>query len=89
MPNESIASALDRLLRAQLPNIGDAVVIGQHEPLSSFRLDSLGIIRLALPVEQEFEVDFPDALMVLETFATAASVAVAVATLRPDLDIAS
>jgi len=42
-----------------------------------------------MQVEQEFEVDFPDALMIPETFSTAASVAVAVATLRPDLDIAS
>lgn len=89
MSNESIASALDRLLRAHLPDIGDAVVIGQHEPLSRFGLDSLGMVRLAMQVEQEFEVDFPDALMIPETFSTAASVAVAVATLRPDLDIAS
>jgi len=89
LSNESIATILDRLLRAHLPNIGDDVVIGQHEPLSRLGLDSLGMVRLAMRMEREFQVDLPDGFLIPETFETPASIAAAVAALRPDLDIAS
>ncbi|WP_148589768.1 acyl carrier protein [Streptomyces sp. WAC01526] len=89
MSNESAASAIDRLLRALLPDIGDDVVIGQHEPLSHFGLDSLGMVRLAMQIEQQFEVVFPDGFLTPESFATPATIAAALATLRPDLETAS
>ncbi|MEF9902172.1 phosphopantetheine-binding protein [Streptomyces sp. P9-A2] len=65
------------------------MVIGQHEPLSRLGLDSLGMVRLAMRMEREFQVDLPDGFLVPETFETPASIASAVAALRPDLDIAS
>lgn len=77
------------MLRAHLPNIGDDVVIGQHEPLARLGLDSLGMVRLAMRMEREFQVDLPDGFLVPETFETPASIVAAVAALRPDLDIAS
>ncbi|WP_162793461.1 phosphopantetheine-binding protein [Rhodococcus sp. AQ5-07] len=89
MSNESVTSALDRILRVQLPNIGDAVVIDQHEPLSRFGLDSLGMVQVAIQLEHQFDMVFPDGFLTAETFETPAALVAAVATLRPDLDTAS
>lgn len=89
MSNESAASTIDRLLREILPGIGDDVVIGQHEPLSHFGLNSLGMVRLAMQIEQQFDVVFPDGFLTPESFATPATIAAALATLRPDLETAS
>lgn len=80
---------VNQLLRAHLPDIGENVVIRREDPLSSFGLDSLGMVRMVLQLERDFELDFPDELLVPETFATAASVADAIATLRPDLELTS
>ena len=89
MHRESISSALNSLLRAQLPDISDGEVIGQDEPLLSFGLDSLGMVRLAMAIEHKFDMVFPDGFLTTESFATPASICAAVATLRPDLDFPS
>lgn len=89
MSDENVASAIDEIIRAHLPNIGDAAVLGRHDPLSHFGLDSLGMVRIAIQVEQHFEVVFPDGFLTAEAFATPASIAAALVSLRPDLDTAS
>jgi acyl carrier protein len=77
------------LLRQHLPAISDETVIRLDDPLSAFGLDSIGMVRLVLQLEEEFAVSFPEDLLMPETFATAAAIASAIARIRPDLRLAS
>jgi acyl carrier protein len=86
LSDEMVHPQLEKLLRQHLPDIGAGAVIRRDDPLANFGLDSFGMVRLVLDLERVFALDFPEELLVPETFATAASVADAIANLRPDLE---
>jgi acyl carrier protein len=71
MPITPVPPRLDALLRQVLPDIAPDAVIGVDEPLSGHGLDSLAMVRLALRMEDEYAVSFPDEALVPETFTTA------------------
>lgn len=59
----------ETILREHLPYIGDAEVTATTS-LPDAGLDSMGTIALLLTLETELDVQFPDELLVAETFET-------------------
>jgi acyl carrier protein len=56
---------------------------GMDDHLSDLGLDSLKVIKLLIEVEGEFDITFPDELLVADTFRTAASLKAAVLSSLP------
>ncbi|WP_226900124.1 phosphopantetheine-binding protein [Nonomuraea phyllanthi] len=67
-----IPDGFQGLLRAHLP-YADAGRLTAHDELGALGLDSMGVVRLVVDVEQAYGVELPDELLNETTFATVGS----------------
>ena len=72
----------DELLRAHLSGIASADPVPDEVPLVDLGLDSAGLVSLLADLEDRFCIAFPDELIGVETFYSAASLWAVVRRLR-------
>jgi acyl carrier protein len=58
-------------LKPHLPYAGDD--LAATDDLAALGLDSMGVVRLLVDLEEQYDLDLPDDLMTEETFATVGS----------------
>ncbi|MBN6053832.1 hypothetical protein JYK22_17965, partial [Nonomuraea sp. RK-328] len=75
-----IPSQFQSLLRAHLP-YADAAELSARDELSGLGLDSMGVVRLLVDIENGYAVELPDELLDESTFATVGSLWQALTTL--------
>lgn len=61
----------EKVLRESLPRLGDDEPLQGDTPLLDYGLDSMGTVNLLVALEDALGVEFPDELLVPETFETA------------------
>ncbi|MEV4176716.1 phosphopantetheine-binding protein [Nonomuraea sp. NPDC049709] len=67
-----IPDGFQSLLRTHLP-YADAGALAAHDELGALGLDSMGVVRLLVDVENAYGVELPDELLNEATFATVGS----------------
>lgn len=68
--SEYWSNHFEAVLREQLPQLPADAPIDPDQQLADAGLNSLGVVRLLVRVEDEFGVSFPDDLITPEVFAT-------------------
>jgi acyl carrier protein len=61
----------ESVLRAHLPGLGSGEPLSGEVQLVQYGLDSMGTVNLLVALESSLDVQFPDEVLVPETFETA------------------
>jgi acyl carrier protein len=80
--DETFEQTLENVLRMQLPGLADLDgPVPMDTPLSDLGLDSLRAVSLVLDLEDTFEIEFPDEMLLEATFRTGRALRQAITTL--------
>lgn len=82
MTTMDIPATFQDILRRHLP-YADAGGLTATDDLAALGLDSMGVMGLLTELEEDLDLDLPDALLTEETFATVGSLWTAVSALLP------
>lgn len=73
----------EKVVRQNLPHLGVDDELDQDKPLAEYGLDSMATVTLLVELESALAVEFPDELLVPETFETASRLWEATCAVRP------
>ncbi|QYC42692.1 Aminoacyl carrier protein [Nonomuraea coxensis DSM 45129] len=79
-----IPSGFQSILRSHLP-YADSGELAAHDELGALGLDSMGVVRLLVEVEDAYGIELPDELLNESTFATVGSLWQTLANVWPPL----
>jgi acyl carrier protein len=87
MSNPTMDPAFEAVLRPRLPYLTDDAELSPDAPLRELGLDSMQAVELVFDLEDALDVQLPDEAMTAETFATAASLWVALTAARDEAGV--